>query len=329
MTGHCFRRARHVVSRHVLVVLFLAVSGTALANDDVSGYVTLHTKVNNHHDGGSAVVARVRYETPRIEGNRAVVTVEGNYYDRELVLEETYIDRRISPQLKMVAGIDKKILGLEYSENKAKRYTIHRSPIYQKMESLGLVGRQLTLRLIGTPETKPADNMKWSTALGTDGSRNFNLSLSFQRQVNDFGVGAWLLAEARKSSTGYRPALVNVLSLWLHNTRRRIALEIFQGIDPERSEFVATLGQRRNVSFSGAKLELVRRISLGKQYFLSPLVQASWWLDDVTEPGKHSWQTLLGVRLGHGKLWLSINGEAKGGRAYDERICHAEALLTF
>jgi hypothetical protein len=311
----------------VFAVIFVTTR-TAFAKDDVSGFIALQSKANNHHDGESAVIARIRYETPRVDGNRAVITAEGNYYDRTLVLEDTYIDRKLSPQVTVVAGIVNKTLGLEYTENKVERYTIHRSPIYQKMESLGLVGRQLTLRVTAAPGKRKKDS-KWSAALGTDGSRDFNLAISFERQKNGLGMGAWFLAEARKSSVGYQPVFANVLSLWAQNERRRLVLELFQGIDPDRSEFAKTIRQQRRVMFLGSKVELVRYIDLGQKIVFSPLFQASLWLDDATEPREYSRQALLGARLQRGALRVSINGVVKGGRAYDERVCYAEALLTF
>jgi hypothetical protein len=62
-------------------------------------------------------------------------------------MKDVVVDYRYSRKLNISLGYSKKILGVEYEDGKRKRIPIHRSFPYRKMESLGIVGRQLISEL--------------------------------------------------------------------------------------------------------------------------------------------------------------------------------------
>jgi hypothetical protein len=305
------------------------------AKDAVSGYVAVQGEVKKTTSSGVDAIAEMKYATPRFNKTRAVIKVEGSYYDRTLALEDVFLDYKPDERMKFTLGISKKILGLEYEYDKEYRATIHRSPIYQKMERLGIVGRQLNLRMLSTPARRKK-SWKLSGAVGVDGSRDLNAQFSVQAHYGALGVGAWVIAEAHKVSRLYSPMLAATFSMWGESARTRATLEAFDGIDTQRSEYHKTFGEGRTVVFFGVKAEVLHEYELTDHLVLSPVVQSSFWFDDVRRSSDNSLQFLVAARISMQRLVLSVNAavtgesrESTGKRDFSGGAVYGETLFFF
>ena len=335
--------------KNLLIIIFVllrgriasAASGGCASGDNVDnggdfgGYISLQGEIENTDNMGVDAVGELTYKTRRIYKTRAVFTVEGKYYRRTLVVEDFYLDHKFNKQLKLTAGISKKILGLEYEHGRKDRATIHRGPIYQKMEDLGIVGRQFNLRLIGLPQ-KDDDDFKLSGAIGIDGSRDFNLQLSLQKSLGIFGVGVWVLAEARKVGSYYAPLYAQTASLWIGQGGARATLETFTGIDTQRTEFYSTFGEDRTVLFGGASFKLTHEYRVNNKFRLGPVFHASYWIDDLEKRDNNSLELLIGGRFSVRRIGVSLNGTVTGNareglekRSFDDKECYAEVIFYF
>jgi len=282
---------------------------------------------------------QVKLKTKRRAGTRAFVKIEGRYYDRDLYLKDAYIDHAASSRLRLRLGIDKKTLGLEYQESSGERLTLHRSHVYQQLETLGLAGRQLELRVLTRPD-RGKSGFYLDLTLGMDGSRNQNALASLRRREGPFGWGAWGLVERHRIEHTYLPVWAVVCSSWIDTGAIRVATELFAGVDPLSTEFERTLGDGHTVAFYGPRGELALRFALSERWKLEPFVQGSLLARDAREPGAgHQAQALVGLNLRSKRLVFrtsaelvtersSVAGEPTESLQRSARY-HASAALAF
>lgn len=319
--------------------LAILVGKSAIAMDlskmKIDGFIAILGEVENTDKYGlDDVEAELRLKTPRYKDTRAVITVDGKYYRRSLYLEDLYIDHKFHKNLKLTAGISKKILGLEYENGRQYRATIHRSPIYKKMESLGIVGRQFNLRLSGKATTQ--NGLNWSAAIGTDGTRDVNLLASLQKPLANAGVGTWLLIEAHKVGSYYDALYSQVFSFWYDIDILRMSMELFVGNDTRQTEYNEIFEDGRTVFFSGGKFEALGDYRFSKKVTFNPVFQTSFWMNDMENRLNNSLHFLLGARWRIGRIAVSLNGritgerlENTGQRIFNDRAVYGEIFFDF
>ena len=293
----------------IMVILLLPKRAAAFAKP--SGHLTLDAQSKNAYDFDIDMKGEFKLKTKRIEKTRAVATIEAGYQSMSLRLEDLYVDYKSSDRLRLTLGMSKKILGLEYEDSKQDRLTIRRSPIYQKMEAQGLVGRQLNLRAhvrLG----KKKDGVKLSGALGGDNSRNFNAQLSVQRIKSEWGYGAWLLGELHRINGTFIPVFAESIACWYETKQGRLTLEGFHGIDAQQTELERLFADGRTVHFSGVKLDAAVNIPIGKHLVVSPLAQASFIVDDLAHSETNTVHLLAGVKAEIKRFRFSFNAETYG-----------------
>ena len=132
-------------------------------------------------------------------GTRVVVKLEARYFRDDVALEDAYVDHKVSDRLRLQLGVNKKRFGMEYEQSRRERLTPERSFFYRKLEELGIVGRQLNLRLL----TEPIDGLLVDVTAGTSGSRDGNALVRVARQHDSFGYGYWGLFEQRRVDKHY------------------------------------------------------------------------------------------------------------------------------
>ncbi len=299
-------------ARSRLLVLIALATLLAPANagaDQVGGVVRLFVEKPGTSEAEPEAEVQVKLKTKRRAGTRAFVKVEGRYYERDLRLKDAYIDHKVDDGLRLRLGIDKKTLGLEYQESSDERLTLHRSHAYQFLETLGLAGRQLELRVLTRPE-RGTSGVYADFTLGMDGSRNQNALVSLRHRVGPFGWGGWGLAERRRIEHTYLPVLAGVGSLWIDIGAFRVATELFAGVDPLSTEFERTHGDGHTVAFYGPRGELAARLGLSERWQLEPFLQGSLLARDAQEPSAgHQAQALLGLNLRSKRLVFRTSAE--------------------
>lgn len=307
--------------------------------DELDGVVRVFVEKPGSSELEPEAEVQVKLKTRRRAGTRAVVKVEGRYYDRDLFVKDAYIDHAVGEWLRLRLGIDKKTLGLEYQESSDDRLTLHRTHVYQELEDLGLVGRQLQFRVLTRPESGTS-GLYADLSFGMDGSRNQNAVGSLRYRVGPFGWGAWGLAERHRIEHTYLPVWALVCSSWVDTGAVRVATELFAGVDAASTEFEQTYGDDHTVVFYGPRAEFALRLPLTGRWSLEPFVQGSLLARDAEQiSAGYQAQALAGLNLRSKRLVFRTHAELvaeRGASAADPEESlqrraryHASAALSF
>lgn len=307
-------------------------------SDKLDGVVRLFIEKPGTGEAEPEAEVQVRLKSERRARTRAVLKVEGRYYDRYLDIKDAYLDHALDRGMYLRLGIDKKVLGLEYQESSRKRLTLHRSHVYQMLETLGLAGRQLEFRLL----TRPAQRVGLyaDISVGIDGSRNQNALGSLRYRAGPFGWGAWGLVERHRIEHTYLPVWALVSSWWVESGAVRVATELFAGVDALATEFERIVGDGHTVAFYGPRGELALRFALSERWNLEPFVQGSLLARDARDPeAGYQAQGLAGLNLRSKRLVFRTNaelvaehgGSTSGASESLQRRAryHASAAFTF
>ena len=282
-------------------LLSLAPERAALAEKvKLSG--TLATGYETDDEPEPEAEAEVRFKTRRTRGARAVFKLEARYFKSDVALEDAYIDYKGSERLRFQLGVNKKRLGLEYQQGRAERLTPERSLLYQRLEGLGIVGRQLNLRVLTELDSQASIEL----TAGTTGNRDANVLVHVAKQMGPLGVGTWGLLERRRIDRGYLTIWANAVSAWYISPRYRLVLELFAGIDPIETELERLVGDGRRVRFAGAKTEIAVRLPLRAGIDVEPLVQSSLVVLDTAAPEANALQLSGGANLRYGRAVLAL-----------------------
>jgi len=289
-------------------------SARAEDKDELDGVARLFVEKPGTAEAEPEAEVQVRLKTKRRARTRAVIKVEGRYYDRYVSIKDAYLDHAIDDALHLRLGIDKKVLGLEYQESSRKRLTLHRSHVYEMLESLGLAGRQLEFRLLTRPDSG-RDGLFADFSVGMDGSRNQNALASLRYRLGPFGWGSWGLLERHRIEHTYLPVWALVSSWWVESGFIRVATELFAGVDAFATEFERTLGDGHTVAFYGPRGEVALRFALSERWNLEPFVQGSLLTRDAREPeAGYQAQGLMGLNLRSKRLTFRTNVEVVAER---------------
>ena len=304
----CSPRPAQLIAGMAIVLFPLWAQAIEFKNPD--GYIAVDLKVEGTDKAVADGTLELKLETKREQKVKARADVELNYNDRELVIEALEIDYRVDKKNRWIAGISKKIIGLEYEYGKRHRLTVRRSPLYDKMAEQGLVGRQYSLAW----DRKLKRKVHVVSTVGGDNGRNFNGMLSMQKKTKRSGAGAWYLLEAHRINQENIPVFVQSYACWYRPSQGGVVLELFHGIDAGRTEYEKMFGTRRTVHFTGAKFEISTNHYLGNQIVLTPLFQSTFWMDDLGHTDENTLQFLLGLNLSRGPLRFAMNVETVGAK---------------
>ncbi|MCK9521846.1 MAG: hypothetical protein M0R76_02230 [Proteobacteria bacterium] len=318
-----------------LLLALVALPAPAAAKEGFHGYISAFGNADTGRGTArSDVEAELRYESPRFHDFTAHIAIEGRFFKGTLGLEDAWMDYRIRKQRHLSLGLSKKILGLEYAEGRFERLTIHRSPLYQKLADLGMVGRQLNLRYTHGPQKR--DGNGFSAALGADGNRDYNLILSGHHRHALWGAAMWGLLESRKIGHHRMWVYGESAALWFTPHRHRLRLEVFHGRDQPRSEFAKLFGGAQHVMYLGIKGEAATAFVPVSALRIEPFFQTAFWYDDLRDPAHNTLHFTLGSRVVYRRLKFSLNLETQGDqrgttarRHYNHKGVALEVLLAF
>jgi hypothetical protein len=287
------------------VIVAAMVTSAALAKDNVklSGVVRAGYEVRERV--GPQAEVEVRFKTRRVHGTRGVVKMEGRYFRDSVDIERAFIEHEVNKALEFRVGLDKKRLGLEYEQGNRQRLTTDRSWIYQEMDQLGIVGRQLSARVL----SQPLQDVHFDASLGVDGSRDGNLLLRLTHEPLDFGYGTWALIERHRVDKHYVPLWAQAVSAWYIGYPLRVVAEVLVGIDPLRSELQQFLGSSRKVFFAGPKVELAVKVPVAESVVVEPLIQASALWHDLEETRQQTVQVVAGANVYVWDLLIAVEGQ--------------------
>lgn len=232
---------------------------------NVSGEVITGIEIEEFKNGKAETAAEVKIESERNDGIKGVLEIEMSNIDREVKLEEVFIDRKFDSGNKLVIGLTKKILGLEYDRSARERMPDSRTLIYRKLETFAYVGYETTIRYEAKPEDQ--DSISYKYSFGYADSLDFNISGLIMIPLNgDLSVGWSGLVQSDKINKGRQVVWASALSLLFDSEMTLAEGELIGGVDPFESEFEKTFGDSRNVLFAGGKLLGGLKLGEGLKY---------------------------------------------------------------
>jgi hypothetical protein len=258
---------------HARLVAFCCLSlgtfaSSALAADEgvkVEGEVKTGVEVLEFKNGKAVTEAQLKIETKRVDSVKAKIELEMDNLDRVVEMEEVFLDKKFSDEQKLVIGLTKKIIGLEYERSDNERMPLSRTLVYRKLETFAFVGRETTVRYISEDENKKAKFFKAS--LGYADSLDYNISSIFSLPVGgDLSVLWSGLVQSDKINKGRQLAWATAFSALYDSETMLLEAELFAGIDPYESEFEKAFGSGRTVHFGAAKFLAGMRLGGESQY---------------------------------------------------------------
>lgn len=280
--------------------------GVADAKDvKISGELTSGIEVEEFKNGKAETEAELKIESDRTEGVKGVLEIELSSIDREVEVEEVFIDRKFDSGNKLIIGLTKKILGLEYDRSKRQRMPEARTLIYRKLETFAYVGHESTIRF----ESKDDDHNSVSYKYSFGYAESLDSNVAGQMTVpldEGLSVGWSGLVQSDKINQGRQIVWASALSLLMDVERSLAEVELIGGVDPFESEFEKTFGDSKNVIFAGAKLLYGVRLGDGMKY--QPFVAYSNVRHDLEYIRYYSAEYLMGLNYFMAKnLQISAN----------------------
>lgn len=339
----------HIQRNFFIATLFatLFTSGGGIAHAlDYSGYMyALYDRAIGELPSGYTIDSKVdmkgrfKLKTRAVNHFRGVLAIDPSAYNREVVPTRLYVDYKPNRMWRLRIGYAKKIVGLAYEQDKEDRLTIHRDPVYDKMNRSGLVGRQLAISLRLSPGKSRRNTL--ALAASHDGSRNSNITYSAIHRfasVRGLRAGLWGIVERRNfKAVGRLTVFAHALALWYQREASRFAVEVIHGIDPDATQFEMLFHNSRKVHFLGPRVEASYRYRLTDAVSLQPLVSSSLTFDDLHRPRGNALRFLGGLNLQIHQLVVSINAETVGTsspenigeRRYEQKNIYGEIAFYF
>jgi hypothetical protein len=266
------------------------------------GEVNSGVKVEEFKNGQAKTEAELKLETDRKEGVKAVLEFEVSNVDTELEIEEIYIDKKQESGSKIILGVTKKVLGLEYERSDAKRLPISRTLIYRKLDTFAYVGKETTLRY----ESDQESGTSFTLSAGYAASLDYNIMGLLQTDLGSNLSFLWTgLVQSDKITNGRQMVWATTFSILLDDDSSVLESELIGGQDPFESDFEKTFGDGRKVVFAGAKLLYGLRLGKNRQYL--PFLAYSNVRHDLKYVRYYSDEYLFGLEYNATKM-LSFAG---------------------
>lgn len=247
-------------------ICYIGSGSIAFGKDvKISGEVVSGIEVKEFKNGKAETKAELKIESDRTDGVKGVVKLEMSNIDREVEIEEVYIDQKFDSGNKMIIGMTKKILGLEYDRSKKERLPESRTLIYRKLETFAYVGYETTIRFVDDGED--GKHLSYKYSVGYADSLDVNVSgLVTVPLRENLSVGWSGLLQSDKINKGRQIVWATAFSLLLDSDAYLGEAELIGGVDPFESEFEKTFGDSRAVLFAGGKLLFGLRLGEGHKY---------------------------------------------------------------
>jgi hypothetical protein len=262
-------KCRYSIATCLILIFSLAeVVSYAAGEVKFEGEVATGVEVVEFKNGRSKTAAELKLETDRTDGVKAVLEFEVSNTDPEVELDEIYIDKKLESGNKVILGVTKKILGLEFERSDKKRLPISRTLIYRKLETFAFVGKETTLRY----ESDQESDTYFTASAGYAASLDYNIMGLVKSDIGEDLSLLWTgLVQSDKITNGRQMVWATSFSLLLDSDAMVAEAELIGGQDPYESDFEKTFGDGRKVVFAGAKLLLGIKLGSQGQYlpFLS------------------------------------------------------------
>lgn len=327
------KRRNILVTFSILYISLVETFSFAATEVKFEGEVSSGVEVIEFKNGRSKTEAELKLETDRKDGVKAVLEFEVSNNNPDVELEEIYIDKKMETGSKVILGVTKKILGLEYERSENKRLPVSRTLIYRKLETFAFVGKETTLRY----ESDQDSRTYFTVSAGYAASLDYNIMSLVKADLGkDLSVLWTGLVQSDKITNSRQMVWATTFSLLLDSDSMLAEAELIGGQDPFESDFEKTFGDGRKVVFAGAKI--LYGLKLGDQRNYQPFVAYSNVRHDLDFVRYHSEEYLLGLEYKATKLLsfssnlnlVSTNSRVDYDRRYwnDSSVC-LNAKLRF
>lgn len=284
----------------ILLFCFSFADSTLLAAGEIKfeGEVSSGVEIVEFKNGQSKTEAELKLETERTDGLKAALEFEVSNSDKDVRLEEIYIDKKMESGSKVILGVTKKILGLEYERSNKKRLPISRTLIYRKLETFAFVGKETTIRY----ESDTTGETLFTVSAGYAASLDYNLMGLVKTDIGQNLSLLWTgLVQSDKITNGRQMVWATTFSLLLDSDSHLMEAELVGGQDPFESDFEKTFGEGRKVIFAGVKL--LYGLKLGDQGRYQPFVSYSNVRHDLDFIRYYSDEYLVGLEYKATKMF--------------------------
>jgi hypothetical protein len=308
---------------------------------DLSGRLESGVELKELKHGESETKGKLKAKTERKAKARLVLEVDMSSLDKELELQEAYIDQRLGDKedgRSLEIGLGEKTLGLEYDLGDDDRLPIKRTLLYRKLETFAYVGHETTVRYRSeaAPHSRDVDLM---LSLGYAESLDVDTILGLKQEfAPDWYWGTWAMVQSDKISSGRQMVWAFIGSLLWMESANRLELELASGQDPFESEFQKTFGDGKSRYFASAKALYGYFFDFGGDSGLQPYVSATTYRYDVELPRYDAVETLVGVNYKITKALqvdasvdvVGTNSKAEPSeRTYNDSFANVEAKYVF
>lgn len=193
--------------------------------------------------------AKVKLESKRIKGVKAILEAEAESDEREFETQEAYINYKIDDTNKLYLGHRKSRLGLESVKKSRERFFSKRSILSDKLEQLAYVSYQ--------PQViwkNKNDDHNYRIALGLPSSLDYNIQMSGMWNLSETtSLGTWLILQRNERYEASADLVfATSASLECKWDTVRADLEITYGKDPIESE-LRSQKKDEDIYFYGGK----------------------------------------------------------------------------
>lgn len=244
--------------------------------------------------------AKVQVETKVDDNIDAQIDLRGESDTHEIELREAFLVADLGKAIDLEFGQSKKRFGYEFQKSHDKLVTANRTLIYQFLEPIGFVGRDLNFRY----HRKTRDKER-PTGISASASYNEAHDFSFighitrLNAIGSFALGGSGTVIVDKIQEGYQTVWGGALELIRDTEAHHVEIEAVAGIDPFASEIEKKVGDGKNVYFLGGKFLYAHRLKTSRRLIkaIEPVLVASFLARDLDTISRNTISALAGLNF--------------------------------
>jgi hypothetical protein len=277
----------------------------AQAKSAISGWLRLGiNQVYQERYSESFYRGKVQFEIKVSKNLEAQIDIRGESDTHEMELREAFFKADLGKAIGLDFGQSKKRFGIEFQKSKEKLLTVERTLIYQHLEPIGFVGRDVNLRYYRNAK-KEVRRTGLSASIGYNEAHDVTLVGHWERlnTIGSLALGASAVIQFDQFDTGLEFGRQTVWGLGLELLRdtqaHHVEVEAIIGQDPFASVFERSFGDGENVYFFGGKILYGHRFKSSRRLLkaFEPVVVASLLARDIDRFERNTIQFLGGANF--------------------------------
>lgn len=283
-----------------IILVFPALS-FAQSKSIISGWLRVGADYTyNDTFSESFYRAKVQVETKVDDNIDAQIDLRGESDTHEIELREAFLVADLGKAIDFEFGQSKKRFGYEFQKSHEKLVTVDRTLIYQYLEPIGFVGRDLNFRYHRKARDKERPTGV-SASVGYNEAHDFSFVGHITRlnALGSFALGGSGTIKMDKIQEGYQTVWGTGLELIRDTEAHHVEIEAVTGMDPFASEIEKKVGDGKNVYFLGGKILYAHRMKTSRRLIkaIEPLIVTSFLARDLDTIGRNTISALGGLNF--------------------------------